>query len=628
MAKTDLIEARNRLQAEETVDETAVRVRTRIDLYINLPRTLSSVIKARPPKSAEPTATTDILTESIKRGFEAAKQTDNTAQKDLIGERALIPGLLALEMSWTRNPPAVADTFEIVLRGDAVPVDLRVFESIQIFGWLFVHEDHGQTLQSRMEQLKLGDPGNFGGIVDKVSRDDADGTFTLSCRDFTALPLAREATPSAIDGMDLDTPIDEIVGVLIENMPGGDQWIVSPRGDVGGGRTLEERLTEEQEFKVKNRKKRKKKKKETDVGKKSNASVPQENAATRKLVAALPQTAKVSISRDGTVSAGGVVIREASNDENRVKEAAKSASGSTAVIKKPRSYRPARYITKIVKPTPDRVFGTKKMTIWQAITKICQLVGVVAEVGISQSGRPMIVIVDQLELQQGTVFRRFERGRRRHRVITHGADIAQLVEGRDLVGAKRVNWVEVWSTDPVTGRTTRERYSDGEFTERRVSGRGRLRIKRKLADAGLTVFAPGVNSSEQLQRIAKRVWAQVNRGELEVTFSTLVPWTTGGGIFDADLLTCAPGALIEVQFARADRFKGLELEDVLKILGVPRKAARKLAEASQQLKPSLLFQVAEIQHSVGPDGEYTAALIVQTLLSDLHVPQGESLEDI
>lgn len=624
MAKTDLIEARNRLQFEETVDETAVRVRTRIDLYINLPRTLSSIIKARPPKSAEPTATTDILAASIKRVFEATEQTDNTAQKDLIGERALIPGLLALELNWTRNPPAVADTFEITLRGDSVPVDLRVFESIQVFGWLFVHEDHGQDLLSRMEQLKPGDPGSFGGIVDKVTRDDADGTFTLSCRDFTALPLAREARPTVIDGINLDSPIEEIVEVLITSMPGGDQWIVTTRGDVGGGRTLEERFTEEQKVKVKNRRKRKKKKEETDAGKPAQAELLHDKATTRKLIAALPTTAKVSISRDGTVTAGGVLIRDGSSDENRILEILKSATRS----KKPRSYRPARYITQIVKPTPDRVFGTKKMTIWQAITKICQLVGVVAEVGISQSGRPMIVIVDQLEIQLGTVFRAFERGRRRHRVITHGADIAQLVESRDLVGAKRVNWVEVWSTDPVTGRTTRERYSDGEFSETRGTGRGQPLIKRKLADAGVTVFAPGVNSSEQLQRLAKRIWAQLNRGELEVSFSTGVPWTTGGGIFDADLLTCASGALIEVQFARADRFKGLELEDVLKILGVPRKAARKLAEASQQLKPSLLFQVAEIVHTVSGDGDYNAAVIAQTLLSDLHVPQGESLEDV
>lgn len=638
MAKTDLIKARTRLTFEELIDDTAVRVRTRIDLYVNLPRTLAAPVKRQASdrlgvdlnfKGLEAAANSPDAGFSkglgVDLSFEALEasvnKADNTAQKDIIGERALIPGLLALEMGWTRNPPAVADEFEIVLRGDAVPVDLRVFESIQVFGWLFVHEDHGQDLLSRMEQLKPGDPGSFGGIVDKVSRDDANGTFTLSCRDFTALPLSRDATPTVLDGLDLDQLVEDIVEDLIRSMPGGDQWEVTTRGEIGNDDTVSKVFSEEVKFKVKQRKRRKKRKEEKKANTPTNADLASDKAVTKKLFDGLSASDLAKISNDSTSSARGVNLLDPKSDEYKILQVLNEAGAGLA---KPRSTRPARYITKIVQPTPDRIFGTKRMTIWQAITRVTQLMGVVAEVGISQTGRPSIAIVDQLEIQQGTVFRAFERDGRKHRLVTHGADLAQLVEDRDLVGAKRVNWVEVYSTDPVTGLTARERYSDGEFTESRTS-RG---VERKLADAGLTIFAPGCNSSEQLKRIAKRTWAQVNRGELEVRFSILVPWTTGGGIFDADLLTCAPGALIEMQFARADRFKGLELEDVLKLLGVPREAARKLAEASEQLKPSLLFQVAEIQHTIGEDGEYTASIVAQALLAEIHVPQGETLEGV
>jgi hypothetical protein len=335
-------------------------------------------------------------------------------------------------------------------------------------------------------------------------------------------------------------------------------------------------------------------------------------------------------------------------------------------VKNNKERRLGRWVTKTVKvpPTPDRIFGSKKQSIWDAIMKATQLSGVIAEVGISDDGRPMIALIDGIEVHKGSVFRPFARGERNHRVMTHGLDMAQLVERRSLIGGRKINWVEVYSTNPITGKTLREKFTDGPETVsvdikvkvssgvnawstsgwfdhlpsgKRKGGRRRSkgRLKKKSAfegsnasDNGVTVFAHGVNSEEQLQHIAKRVWAQVNRGELEVSFSTLLPWTTGGGVFDPDLLSCASGALIEFQFARADRFQGLELENAMKLLGVPEKAASQFANASEKLRPSLLFQVAEISHTIGPDGAYRADIIAQTLLDDLRLPRGESLEDI
>lgn len=607
MARQDLVAERRRLTEEQHVDDTGVRVRTRIDLYVNLPEAFSSKLPGKLQRGLSRAFQDAASTRALAALGITVPEPSNTSQEDLAGERAVIPGLEALELSWTRNPPAAADEFEITLRGDALPVDLRLFESIQVFGWLFVHEDPSEDLQVRKERLKPGDPGCFGGVVDKIGRDDADGTITLECRDFTAI-LGRDARPSVIDGLNLDQAIEGIVRDLVDSVPGGNNWEISTRGELGDRDTLSGMFSEEKKVRVKESKRRKR-------IRVARSAAHDSVKMTKKLLA-------VPVTRRFVEIIDGEVIRRAKPrsgpDAVEVAKILKSHAGRR------RRRLLGKWVTRLVPPTPDRIFGTKRMTVWDAITRATQLAGAVAEVGISHTGRPMVVLVDGLEIQEGRVFRAFERGGRKHRVVTHGADLAQLVEGRDLVAAKKVNWVEVYSTDAITGTTLREVFRDGEFVETKERGR----IKRQLADVGLTVFAHGVNNSEGLKRIARTVWAQVNRGELEASWSTLLPWTTGGGIFDPDLLACAPGALMEVQFARADRYRGLELEDVLKAIGIPAPAARKLTVASERLKPSLLFQVGELTHTVGADGEYRADLLVQTLLSDIRLPKGSTLEAV
>jgi hypothetical protein len=480
-----------------------------------------------------------------------------------------------------------------------------------VFGWLFVHSNNAQTLDQAMENLKPGDPGSFAGVVDAVERDDASGDITLSCRDFTALLLAREATPEVFEGIDIDQSLEGIVLTLINEVPGGDKWIVQARGAVNEGPTISARLTEEKRI-------RKKKGRYETIqvyDKKGVSSVQVKevefNGGTEQdLVDKVMgrKTSKLKITTFG-------------DNTQKVERVPRSTLESYSLqlpLKSKRVYRPGTYQTKIIKPTPDRVWGSKKMSIWDAITRVCQLVGAVPEVGVSTSGNPMVVIVDGLEIQSGQTLRPFQRGDRMHRVMQHGNDIAQMVERRELIGGNRVNWVEVYSTDPVTGKTLRERFHDDT---RDADG-------KRVDNNGITVFAHGANSSAALRGIAKRVWAQVNRGELELTFSSSLPWTSGGTVRDADLLSCASGALIEMQFARADRFKGLDLEDAFQLIGVPKSAARKLAEASDRLKPSLLFQVAEIVHQMGENGEYRADVIAQTLLDDIRVTRGETLEAI
>jgi hypothetical protein len=659
----DLTKAKSKLTAEGRIDDTAVRVRTRFDLYANLPALQPVARPTNVSRSNRAVVTgggadalvfdSDLVSQSSKaivRGGDLVfGDSDNAAQQDLVGERALIAGLTGT-LSWTRNPPSIADKFSITLRGDSLPVDLRIFDSLQVFGWMFVHEDHGEPLRKRMMRLKPGDPGSFGGVVDTIERNDEEQTIELGCRDFTALLLAHDAHPKLLKSIDLNTSIESVVSRLVLAVPGGQSWVVTTRGNLAGRQTLAKLLAEERTVKKRSKSSKVLRPKEAaraagaligsagasgiglgvyqvaDLAKKSiGKSI---DPATGKFVRSVRPGAlpTVPVVGGGVASAGAAIGATLQAQE----EAKRTSLGGEPV---------AKYVTtrkrKNFDATPDRVFGSKRQSIWDAISKATQLSGVIAEVGISHTGKPMVVLIDALEIHKGTVFRPFERGKRRHRVMTHGADMAQLVERRHLIGGRRINWVEVYSTDPITGKTFREKYSDGPPSVSIAPGlsvietgkRGK-KAKKKISNNGVTVFAHGAHSAYQLQKIAKRIYAQINRGELEISFSTLLPWTTGGNPFEADLLSCASGALIEIQFARADRFKGLELERALKLLGVPPKAAKKFAKTSQLLRPTVLFQVAEIVHTVGEEGEYRADVIAQTLLDDINVPEGESLESV
>lgn len=605
-----------RLREERHTDDVAVRVRTRIDLYCHVPEQSLPAVR-RPvdlrPKFRDPSER-EVVEGLLERGVapkrvrlkpespEAVRSVDRYGNptSNIEGDRALIAGLVALDLEWTRNPPAVADTFSIVVRGDALPVDLDLFSSIQVFGWLFVHEDAGEDLDQRQRRCRPGDPGCFGGIVDEIERDDAEGVLRLECRDFTAVLLAREAGPALIKSCDVAQPLPQIVEYLVRAVPGGDNWVVETRGQVGG-KTLSQRLSEE---------------KRTLERKGFWSGVPIRRPEVKKTQARVPSRRTLRFGGAGGRFDAGLDLEQTEEPLSQV------PVGPPPPVK--RVYTPAKYKTKIQKPTPDRVFGTSKQSIWEAITKACSLAGVVAEVGVSSTGQPMVVLVDGLEIQQGTVFRAFERGKRKHRVVTHGADLGQLVERRQLTGGRRVRWVEVYSTDPVTGKTLRERFDDGPAAGTIPGTEGAA--KEHSTDNGITLFAHGTHSAAELQHLARVAFSQVNRGELELTFSLQLPWTTGGSVFDADLLWCASGALMEVQFARADRFRGLQLEEALRRLGVPREAAAKLARASERLQPSLVFQVAELMHTVGADGEYRADIIAQRMLGAIRDPKGSSLE--
>jgi hypothetical protein len=199
--------------------------------------------------------------------------------------------------------------------------------------------------------------------------------------------------------------------------------------------------------------------------------------------------------------------------------------------------------------------------------------------------------------------------------LVYGGSIESAVESRDLVAGQRVPWVEATSIDPDTGRTRRERYG-------RSMGSG--------GDGGQQIYAHGITKPEQLKRLARSAWRQLNQGELQLSVTVSVPWSEGGGVHDPDLLACAAGASVEVVFAAAARQRGRPLEEILKAQGVPPQAARVLGRASERIRPSLFFQVAELVHSYGGEGDsdYSCTLTLQTWLDDGLTPAELDVEDI
>ena len=264
--------------------------------------------------------------------------------------------------------------------------------------------------------------------------------------------------------------------------------------------------------------------------------------------------------------------------------------------------RVKRWVTETIPPRVEQVFGSRALTIWDAITRLTQMLGVIAEVTLSNSGQPTVVLVDGEEYLDGKVFRLFERGSRRHRQLVYGSGIEDLTESRDLVAGARVPWVEAVSIDPDTGETRRERY-----------GRG-----GGIGDGGEQLFAHGVVQEEALKKLARSAWRQLNQGELQLSLATGLPWSEGGGVLDPDLLDCASGAAVEVVFAAVAKHRGSSLERLLIDQGVPVPAARVLARASERVRPALFFQVAELVHSYGGtgDGDYSCTMTLQTFLDD------------
>jgi hypothetical protein len=540
-----------------------------------------------------------------------ARQQREAEEQERIEDdsRAVLQAIVALDWELTRNPPAEPDELTVTIPSRMLPVDLRVFDDIRIQAWPFVRNAANESFEDRLDRCLPGDPGAFAGIVDNVEVNRTEGTLTLTCRDLTAILAAEELDPKTIRGLNMRDPIEDLVAVIIEDsVPGGENWRVEPRGKLRTAlvRTPARLLADE--------------KKVWKVTQKVDL-VAHTKVETGK-VKELPNY------EQRTVAEG---LRESDFFEDmELLTVRKTESGKLETWQGRLPYAPAafgneteyevrnvtRMVTQRIPPKPTAVFGHAKQTVWDAITRTCRKLSIIAEVTLSENGEPTVVLVDAEDYLDGRFFRWFERAGRRHRIVTYGRDIAELAESRDLTAGDRVDWVEVEAIDPDTGETRRARYG-----KRRRGGH----------NSGQILQAHGFTDRKALERLARAAWFGLNQGELQLGIEIDVPWTTGGGVDDPDLLQCAAGSIVEVAFASAARFRGRSLEDILRgpPIYMPAQPARVLARASERAEPSLVFQVAELVHSGSGegDGSYRCSMNLQTLLDDGINPDELEVDD-
>jgi hypothetical protein len=595
----------------------ALRIAMRVDLEIFVPEPPSGKLPDLGQRSTDAVgevlsgipAFRDLIPTFDER--ERTRKERETEEQTRIEDesRAVLQAIVALDWELTRNPPAEPDTLTVVIPSRMLPVDLRVFDSIRIQAWPFVRNAANETFEDRLDRCLPGDPGHFAGIVDNVETNRTEGTLTLTCRDLTAILTAEELNPKTIRGLNMKDPIEDLVAVIIEDsVPGGENWRVEQRGKLRTAivRTPARLLSDEKKVRRTTQK--------VDL-------VAHTKVETGK-VKELPNY------EQRTVAEG---LREGDLFEDmELLTVRKTESGKMETWQGRLPYNPAafaneteyevrnvtRMVTQRIPPKPTAVFGAQKQTVWGAITRACRKLSIVAEVTLSESGEPTVVLVDAEDYLDGRFFRWFERDGRRHRIVTYGRDLAELAESRDLTAGDRVDWVEVEAIDPDTGEVRRER-----FGKRRRGGH----------NSGQILQAHGFTDRKALKRLARAAWLNLNQGELQLGVEIDNPWTTGGGVDDPDLLQCAAGAIIEVAFASAQRFRGRSLEDILRgpPIYMPAQPARVLAKASERAEPSLVFQVAELVHSGSGEGsgEYRCSMNLQTLLDDGINPDELEVDD-
>jgi hypothetical protein len=317
------------------------------------------------------------------------------------------------------------------------------------------------------------------------------------------------------------------------------------------------------------------------------------------------------------------------------------------------------------------------MSTWDAIVRLCTLLGAIPEVATWSDGSVGIVIVAADELHGGGQFlrpfrRTVEGVELRHRVLVDGVDVDEVRERRELEAGSRVDFVELVAVDPDEGRTRRSRYgrlgpvAEADLTDPRArfgyvkdakaSGKGtktpwvrretgnRRRPHGVTSGRGVFMAAHGVTSQQHLDRLAENAWRSLNQGEFKLSpVEIKAPWSHGGGPDDADLLSLAAGAAVELRFrgleglaegrtGRAtDENRGTGLARIgsveflsrfYRARGVDPEAAAVFARATLARPLSLVFQTVEVRHSFDGegDGSYSCSMDLQTWLSDGEPP--------
>ena len=538
------------------------------------------------------------------------------------GEVAAVVKLEVLSATVKRNPIGEADTFSISVDWSALPVDPRAYEGAQFALWLYTHDDIGRC--------KPGDPGNYGGIVDKVVRDRRRKTVDFQCRDWTAIALDEEISADDLASVSLDIPLHRVVANILFYMPNNTGWEVLPRGRVALGIVPSIALADERTKKAKFRK-------QTEY-----EMSPEADAAAKLVVAGLtdekrfqsvplafPQSVHDQTQLDNPMVRAALSAKGL-DEELTLKAASAIAAGGLEELHSVKgALIPGQVTVKVsnarkysVPTKATELFKGGALKAWKAIVRVCALMGAAPEVAITSDGNVVVVIVDVADLAAGNVIRTFERGGargtiRKHRVLTEGESIGKaFTESRDLAGGRKIDFVSINSPNPDTGRIL------GPVEHGRPRQQGQS--KRK----GYFLTVPGITSEAHLAQIARATYYDIVAGELRVKVGTPNPWTDGGDATDPDLLYCGAGAMLEIRFAGFEEGTQGEfgvpksLDEILRAQGMAEEPARILAAAQERARTVPLFQVLRhtLQFSGEGDGAFASVLELQTYVGAVDPP--------
>lgn len=150
-----------------------------------------------------------------------------------LGQPARLTHIRPLDLTWTRNLPAVADTLSVTLTEESIPMDdLLGIQGMRIVAWLYEHQ--------QIDRCQLGDPGCFFGIVDEIQRGQIDGTIRIEARDMTSVALDAKLTPQDLRKIDVTkypTLVELVRALLALAGPFASTWRVVPISE-GAGRAV------------------------------------------------------------------------------------------------------------------------------------------------------------------------------------------------------------------------------------------------------------------------------------------------------------------------------------------------------------------------------------------------------
>ena len=240
----------------------------------------------------------------------------------------------------------------------------------------------------------------------------------------------------------------------------------------------------------------------------------------------------------------------------------------------------------------------ESLSAWEAICKVCALLGAVPEVDVEPvSGFPRLRVIDALAAQSSDMLRPFGRNDGQPRYMVVGHNVALLEETLELGSADGMpDFVRVTALNPDTGETLTAVYPDEE-----ASPLTPAQYKRWLKDAnGSQQVADGVSNLAQLRKLAQIAFEDARKNELRIKLETWQTWTTGGGPQDADLLDLGAGATLDVRFVGFDRLD-TTATDVLRRRGLPAEVAAAIARAQERVfvgQDSLRFRVGQVVHTL------------------------------